>query len=75
MFLNIMKFLALLKIVLHCVQNKCELMLSDNMEITLENDNHSDHEKRFPVISVLRRAHDILNKMATLSMQWRIHAR
>jgi len=50
-------------------------MLSDNMEIILENDNHSDHEKRFPVISVLRRAHDILNKMVTLSMQWRVHAR
>lgn len=50
-------------------------MLSDNTEISLESENHSESEKRFPVISVLSRAHDIINKMVMMAFQWRIHAR
>nr|XP_009858817.2 uncharacterized protein LOC104265773 [Ciona intestinalis] len=57
------------------LKKKCEMLLSDNTEILLENVNHTDAEKRFPVISVLPRVHDLLTKMVTRSFQWRLHAR
>ncbi|XP_076819820.1 uncharacterized protein LOC143465427 isoform X3 [Clavelina lepadiformis] len=57
------------------LKTKCESLLSDGSVIILDNVNHSDAEKRFPVISVLPRVHELLSKMVMTSFQWRLHAR
>ncbi|CAK8685877.1 unnamed protein product [Clavelina lepadiformis] len=57
------------------LKTKCESLLSDGSVINLDNVNHSDAEKRFPVISVIPRVHELLSKMVMTSFQWRLHAR
>ncbi|XP_076819817.1 uncharacterized protein LOC143465426 isoform X3 [Clavelina lepadiformis] len=57
------------------LKTKCESLLSDASVIILDNVNHSDAEKRFPVISVIPRVHELLSKMVMTSFQWRLHAR